>query len=234
MTNLWIVSDLHYDHGGDRLEPPASADIAVIAGDAQDDAWLAHIASQLPTVFVAGNHEFYGWDYQERVAALCGIKGLRFLNDSAVEIDGLRIAGATLWTDYGYSPIAAETARRGMNDHRYIKWSKEPYQRFLPSHATRMHEASVQYLGGVEADVIVTHHAPSERSVHSRFVGSPINRAYYSDMDELVEASGAKVWVHGRVHNNFDYQIGSTRVLCNPKGYPGENASFDPGLVVTV
>jgi hypothetical protein len=29
------------------------------------------------------------------------------------------------------------------------------------------------------------------------------------------------------MHNNFDYLVGDTRVMCNPKGYPGENSEFD-------
>lgn len=231
---LWLLSDLHYDHGGLRLEPPADADIAIIAGDAQDDAWLAHVASLLPTVFVAGNHEFYGWDYRERLAALSKIPNLRFLENQTAEINGITIAGATLWTDYGRSPIHAEAARRGMNDHRLIKWRKNPYERFLPSHATRLHEASRAFLASTKADVIVTHHAPSERSVAPQYAGSPLNRAYYSDMDDIVAGSGAKLWVHGHVHTRFDYQIGGTRVICNPKGYPHEVTGFEPGFVVEI
>lgn len=234
MTNLWIVSDLHYDHGGEWLAPPANADIAVVAGDAVNDDWLERTAARLPTVFVAGNHEFYGWDYQERLAKLSAVPGLHFLDDTAVTVDGVTVAGSTLWTDYGHSSAAAELARRAMNDHRYIKWTKNPYQRFLPSHATQLHAASRAFLSGVKADVVVTHHAPSSKSVHSRFAGSAINRAYYSDMDDIVAESGAALWIHGHVHNNFDYEIGTTRVLANPRGYPGENQSFQPDLIVSI
>lgn len=234
MTKLWILSDLHQDHGRAFFDIPAEADIAIIAGDAVNDEYLEEIAQRLPTVFVAGNHEFYGWDYQERLAALSAVPGLYFLDDHAVTIDGVTIAGATLWTDYGRDPIAAEVARRGMNDHRYIKWTKNPYQRFLPSHATQLHEASRAFFAGTKADVIVTHHAPSSRSVAARYNGSPLNRAYYSDLDELVEQSGAALWVHGHVHSCFDYEIGGTRVICNPHGYPGENPDFNPALLVEV
>src|SRR5690606_26597496 len=129
----------------------------------------------------------------ERLASLSAVPGLHFLNDRLVEIEDVRIAGSTLWTDYGRDPIAAEMARRGMNDHRYIKWTKNPYQRFLPSHATKLHEASKVFLAGLgQVDVVVTHHAPSEKSVHPRHAGSPLNRAYYSDMDRIVDESGAK------------------------------------------
>lgn len=240
MTRLWILSDLHRDHGRTSIFPPSDADVAVIAGDAVDDEWLREIAAILPVVFVAGNHEFYGHDIQGRKESLSALP-IHFLDDRAVEVGGVRFVGATLWTDYGRDPVCAEAARRGMNDHRHITWQKQPWQRFLPSHATKLHEASAAYLSGELAlrqerpTVVVTHHAPSVRSVHSKFTTGPyaaLNRAYYSDLDELVAASGAALWVHGHVHSTFDYTIGSTRVLCNPHGYASENPAFNPTLVV--
>lgn len=240
---LWVVSDLHMDHGGSWLEPPATADVAVIAGDVADDRWLVETANRLPTVFVAGNHEFYGHAVDERRRAIADIPGLIHLDDSSAVVGGTIFIGSTLWTDYGRDPIAAEAARRGMNDHRRIAWAKKPWERFLPSHATQLHIASRSYLtaefkhDATAPIVVITHHAPSAKSIHPRFANGPyaaLNRAYYSDLDDLVEASGAALWVHGHVHNNFDYTIGNTRVLCNPRGYPGENAQFDPDMLVTV
>lgn len=242
MTKLWILSDLHQDHGAFSLKPPAGADVAVVAGDVVNDAFLIHLSECIPVVFVAGNHEFYGRAYDERMAILRDLP-VTLLNNSSAVVEGVVFIGATLWTDYGHDPLAAEAARRGMNDHRRIAWSKDPWQRFLPSHATRLHEESVAYLtaefqhDATAPVVVVTHHAPSVRSVHSRFASGPheaLNRAYYSDLDDLVEASGAALWIHGHVHNNFAYMIGGTRVLCNPHGYPTENPAFDPALVVEV
>lgn len=243
--NLWIVSDLHLDHGGPLLRPPANADVAVIAGDIGDDGYLAHLARRLPTVFVAGNHEFYGYAHAERLERLHGIPGLRFLEDDTATLvlcghAPIRFIGATLWTDYGRDPAAADLARRSMNDHYHIKWTKVPYERFLPSHAARLHADSRQYIAGalaqpfVGATVVVTHHAPHAGSIHPRFAGAPINGAYYSDLTDVITAGAPALWVHGHVHNCFDYQVGMTRVLCNPRGYPGENSEFNHGLVVTV
>lgn len=247
MTNLWLLSDLHQDHGRFDLDPPPGADIALVAGDVVNDDFLVDLARKIPVVFVAGNHEFYGHAYKERLASLADLP-IAFLNDDTVTINlagkkPVRVIGSTLWTDYGYSPVVAEAARRGMNDHRRIAWTKEPWQRFLPSHATRLHEAGRDYIAAQVdvpfdgATVVMTHHAPSERSVHSRFASGPheaLNRAYYSDLDDVVAASGTALWLHGHVHNNFDYDIGGTRVICNPHGYPGENHAFDPTLVVSV
>lgn len=241
---LWVLSDLHCEHGGGHPSPPASADIAVVAGDVCGDQYLGRLASQLPVVFVGGNHEFYRHAIPDRKRQIAAIPRLTFLDDSSAVVEGVIFIGATLWTDYGMDPVAAEAARRGMNDHRLIAWSKNPWQRFLPSHATQLHQASRKY---IEAElkhdatapvVVVTHHAPSRRSIDPRYETGPyaaLNRAYYSDMDDVVEKSGAALWVHGHVHTPFDYMIGNTRVLCNPRGYPHEAGNgFNPNLIVEV
>ena len=77
--------------------------------------------------------------------------------------------------------------------------------------------------------VVVTHHAPSRRSTQQK--GEDWDHLYGSNLDALIEDCGPALWIHGHVHDSFDYQIGSTRVLCNPRGYLryGENADFDPG-----
>ncbi|MHB1086751.1 MAG: metallophosphoesterase [Minisyncoccota bacterium] len=240
---LWIVSDTHLDHGGPWLEPPPEADIAVIAGDACDGAWLETIAAKLPTVFVCGNHELYGHAFSERMDKLRG-RAWWLLDNGEVTILGIRFVGATLWTDYaGGNAIAMQVARDSMNDHRLIKWQKEPWMRFRPNEALALHRESVAYLRSVLADncpagvptVVVTHHAPSMLSVHPRFAGNILNHAFASDLDYLVEGSDAALWVHGHVHDPFSYSIGKTRVICNPRGYPHEAGNgFNPNLLVEV
>lgn len=241
MTKLWIFSDIHADHGRPNLPVPSGADIAVIAGDVVDDAFLADLATKLPVVFVAGNHEHYRHELQFRLRELSAIPGVHHLDNSSVTIDGIRFVGCTLWTNYnGGQPQAMEAASRGLNDHRLIKWRKRPFERFLPQHALQLHRESVAYLKDAlipfhpEPTVVVTHHAPSVKSVHERYEGQVLNWAYVSDLEWLVAASGASAWVHGHVHDSFRYQIGETAVICNPHGYPAENPAFDPALLAEV
>lgn len=249
---LWLLSDLHLDHGNEWPRPPAEADVAVVAGDVCDDRWLEETAALLPTVFVAGNHEFYRHEVAERKAKLAAIQNLAFLDDSDFfqlfldERGAARFVGATLWTDYAKgNALAMRTARDSMNDHRLIKWKKEPWQRFTPTEALALHRRSVEFLRGSLCDnnppgmptVVVTHHAPSLSSVSPRFrAAGPINHAYASDLDYLVEGSGAAIWVHGHVHDATEYMIGDTRVICNPHGYPSEvgKNGFRPDLIVEV
>jgi Icc-related predicted phosphoesterase len=84
--------------------------------------------------------------------------------------------------------------------------------------------------------IVVTHHSPSLRSVPARFMNDLLSAAYSSHLDDLVERSGAAILVHGHTHDSFDYRIGRTRVICNPRGYFGYelNRDFNPGLVIDI
>ncbi len=237
---LWILSDLHADHGGSLPEPPEGAEIAVVAGDVLSDRWLIETARKLPVVFVAGNHEFYRYGYSERMAQLKALKGVQVLDNDSVQIGEIRFIGATLWTDYDRNPLAIEAARRGMNDHRLIKWRKDPWERFEPKHAMKLHAESRVFIEGALAQshtrptVVVTHHAPHPSSIHPRYEGEPLNHAYFSNLQAVLETGHPTMWVHGHVHCCFDYRISETRIICNPRGYPGENPRFDPALVVDI
>lgn len=35
------------------------------------------------------------------------------------------------------------------------------------------------------------------------------------------------LWVHGHTHEAFDYRIGNTRVIVNPRAYPNEVSSTE-------
>jgi Icc-related predicted phosphoesterase len=82
--------------------------------------------------------------------------------------------------------------------------------------------------------VVVTHHAPSPRSIAPKFADSELNPAFTSNLEPLIEHYQPALWVHGHMHNSSDYKIGQTRVVCNPRGYfPDElNPLFNPDLVV--
>lgn len=252
----WVISDLHLEFGNAFSEPtPADVDILICAGDVLTRGivpsieWLAaNVASSIPAVFVAGNHEYYRAAVQESIKAARSLRDryphIHFLENGAVEIGGVRFIGGTLWTDFrvlggdpAFAMIAAET---GMNDYRKIKFSKQPYRRFKPIHAYRMHQETRAFLGSELTEnasrrtVVISHHAPSFKSIQQEFRGDPLSACYASDLENLVRESAPQLWVHGHVHRRVDYVVGQTRVISNPRGYPGERSGFDPGLVVEI
>lgn len=136
--------------------------------------------------------------------------------------------------------LAMADAQSGMNDYRKIKFSKLPYQKFKPIHAYRKHHESRAFLKSALEEatncktVVLTHHAPSPRSIPPEFRGDPLSACYASDLEDLIVEGQPALWVHGHVHKRVDYRIGETRVLANPRGYPGERTAFDPGLVAEI
>src|SRR3546814_20387466 len=84
--------------------------------------------------------------------------------------------------------------------------------------------------------VVITHHAPSPRSIHPRYEGSLINTCFVSNSEYLMDASRAALWIHGHTHDSFDYQVAGTRVICKPRGYARDgvnaNINFIPNLLV--
>jgi len=82
--------------------------------------------------------------------------------------------------------------------------------------------------------VVITHHAPSPRSIAGKFRGNPLNPAFASNLEPIIVAHQPVLWIHGHMHDSFDYRISKTRVVCNPRGYfPNElNPAFDPNFVI--
>ncbi|MDX8465654.1 metallophosphoesterase [Mesorhizobium sp. VK23B] len=250
---IWLLSDLHLEYAGLRslLKIP-DADACVVAGDlcraaANGVHWLAeNIARAMPCVYVAGNHEYYRGGIHEGLedgrAAAARFENIHFLEDASVVIQGIRFLGATLWTDYrlqGHPEVAMFHARQRMNDYRKIAARRSPWQRFVPETAYRMHMESRRFIEtALKADsiptVVVTHHLPHANSIPARFAGDLLNAAYASDLSDLIEEGRPALWVHGHTHDSCDYVVGSTRIVCNPRGYDDENGAFDPGLILSV
>lgn len=251
---LQVVSDLHL--GVRTMEHPhVDCDVVVLAGDIarpeQAITWAKGFGK--PVVYVPGNHEFYGGAIAEVISELRSRamgSDVHVLAQDEVTIDGVRFLGATLWTDFelfgaeGGKRLAMSAAQKLLRDFSRIRAKVDSDEPFTPlgSAQTFMQHAGwlkdrLQEKVGVPT-VVVTHHAPSPQSVHPRFAGSILNASFVSNAEHLFEVNPPRLWIHGHTHDSFDYWIGQTRVVCNPRGYAksgeNENASFDPGLVLHV
>lgn len=251
---LHVLSDLHLSVS--PFEAPATdADLIVLAGDIarpeQAMAWARALGE--PALYVPGNHEFYGSSpgaTLDQMRALSAGSAVRVLSDEAVVIGGVRFLGAILWTDfalYGSGAAVREAQAQGaalLRDFSRIRLDAPAEGMFQPRHALRLHERSRAWLREQLAEpfdgptVVITHHAPSPRSVHPRFAGSPVNPCFASDLEYLMDGARVPLWIHGHTHDSFDYSVNGTRVRCNPRGYcPGsvrENTAFDPACVIEV
>ena len=257
---LLVLSDLHVDIWQDEpLDPvahfesrriDAEADVVVLAGDihegVQSPMWAREAFPDKPIVLVAGNHEFYGQHWHNnlnRIRQRSQELGIHFLENEVVEIGGTRFLGCTLWTDYllhgeNTKEQCMAEALRFMADFRYIKT-----EGLTPDHALARHEASAAWLdeqlslGDPARTVVVTHHAPLFGSIPEYFFEDKLAPTYASNLPNLVGRSA--LWIHGHVHESYDYKHGMTRVVCNPRGYPDMqreplNPEFNPGLLVEI
>ena len=244
-----IFSDLHLEF--EAFSPPKlEVDVVVLAGDIDVGvgavAWAQAQFADSAVVYVLGNHEYYRQAvprHLSKLKALAATSNVHVLENESLAIGDVVFLGCTLWTDFelfGNAAIAGHHATQRMSDYHKIR-VHPGYRKLRSIDTAGMHARSRFWLQeelekqrGVKT-VVVTHHAPSKRSVPQRSGDDLISAAYASHLDPLVERSGARLWIHGHIHASQDYLIGNTRVLCNPRGYPDElNPTFAPDLVVTV
>lgn len=186
-------------------------------------------------VLVMGNHEHYHGDFAETHKIIQGTFGpynnFHFLNNDWRIINGVLFFGGTLWTDMnGEDPNTMHRIRMMMNDFNIIKnTSEEGKKVFMPADAVEEHYRFRRNLDEALAThpdlptVVVGHHAPSKASTHPRYKNETImNGAYSTNLDNFIlDRRQIKLWTHGHTHEEFDYMIGTTRVVCNPRGYDG-------------
>lgn len=247
---LLVMSDLHLEFSN-LLASKTDANVIVLAGDIwKGDSGIYWARAAWPNneiVYVAGNHEFYGKNRLEVMAKLriaAKATGVHFLENEEVIIGGVRFVGATIWTDFelfGDKLNDMVIASDRLSDFRVIHEGKS---HFSPMHSVVLHEESVAWLTKKLIDetfdgktVVVTHHLPSMLSVADRFKSDPLSACFASHLDHLLVHS--ELWVHGHTHDNFDYTVGKTRVVCNPRGYcryegGGENFDFNPNFIVEI
>jgi Icc-related predicted phosphoesterase len=116
-----------------------------------------------------------------------------------------------------------ETGKQVVDGYKF----KSEASTFSPEDAVYDHRRLMDYLRVVIDDqpdgkfVVVGHHAPSRRSTHPRYQNEQLmNGGYSSSLDEFIEQRPQiKLWTHGHTHEDFDYMVGETRIVCNPRGY---------------
>jgi Icc-related predicted phosphoesterase len=245
---LHVLNDLHIEF--ENFEPPATdADVVVLAGDIgvglEGLRWAEASFPNKLVIYVPGNHEFYHHD----IALIGELKAqspghIQVLDNDQVEIDGVRFLGSILWTDFALFGeadkfFAMQQAQQRMTDFAIIQ---NLGQQFTPGDAIKLHEASRDWLASMLAKpfdgktVVVTHHAPSSRSVHPRYARDLLTPAFASNLEALMDGDRAALWVHGHMHDPFDYEIYGTRVVCNPRGYASNalTPDFRPDWVIDI
>jgi predicted phosphodiesterase len=240
---IQIYSDLHLER--EPFAPPkVQADLAVLAGDIANGAAGIEWAKQtfsVPVIYLAGNHEFYEGEFdsvQEAMRSAARDGAVELLDCSELVLSGVRFLGCTLWTDYSLVVEAQrsaviEAARKLNPDYQLIRNGE---RKFAPEDAIALCSRHRAWLGAKLVEpfpgktAVITHFAPHPLSIAPAYVGHPANPGFVLDLTEMMGL--AALWIHGHTHTSFDYVVRGTRVVCNPRGYPGEPSGFHPNLTV--
>jgi Calcineurin-like phosphoesterase len=204
-------------------------------------------------IYVMGNHEYYHGDFAKSFThikvKLGYLPNLHIMEKEFKTFDNVTFIGGTLWTDMNKEdPLTLSGIKSYMNDYRIIEDSSEPvYYRdadgnfhtrvgkFTPEKSVAEHKAMLMVVDEVTKDipngrfVVVGHHSPSKLSTKPRYQNDVmVNGAYSSDLSEFIlDRPQIKVWTHGHTHHEFDYKVGETRIVCNPRGYDGYEDQAD-------
>jgi predicted phosphodiesterase len=203
-------------------------------------------------IMVMGNHEHYRFQFHKTYEHIKSQlpSNVHLLEKESLVLDGVLFLGATLWTDMNRQDALTLYHMQGaMNDYRQITMLNErtgDYHRLQPEKTVQEHFKTMDYFkfalsenrqraGGALPVVVVTHHSPSKLSTKPKYQKDVLmNGAYSSDLSEFIlDHSEIRVWTHGHTHDTFDYMVGKTRIICNPRGYKyyEERADeFDPTI----
>lgn len=273
---IQLLSDLHLEQNpGFQPQPAPDADLLVLAGDigsyqrgsqlparGDGDFGLARFSPlprgagwPVPVLYVPGNHEYDGLDVDAthaRLRSTCERLGIHWLERERWVLQGVRLLGTTLWSDFEalvprgpsatpeQQALARGKAFRAANHHLRQAGALRGGQPWLAESVREQALACQAWLRAALAEpfdgptVVITHFAPSLRSSDARYGLTPGTAGFCNALDALLEQ--ADLWLHGHLHCPHDYQAGRCRVVANPLGYAhkGEQAGFRPTLSIEV
>lgn len=286
--NIQLLSDLHLESNPlFTAQPLPGADVLVLAGDIGsyqhgsallergiEDFGLARFSPKpvaeggaawpTPVLFVPGNHEYDGLDFDEAHGAMadaCARWGITWLAERSVVLDGVRFIGSTLWTDFDAltppplqdPPHAAaaqahektrqkarDKAFRAANYYLSKNHTLRTGQPMLAAEVRELGITSQAWLRTALAQpfegptVAITHFAPSLLSTDPRYGLAPGTAGFCNALDDLLPQ--AQLWLHGHLHCPQDYVAGGCRVVANPLGYArkGEQEGYRPNCLISV
>lgn len=236
---IYVLSDLHTEFSNFELKTQ-DYDILVLAGDigvgVNGAKWIKSLNIDKPVIYISGNHEIYRNAVPtifNKIKKNLSNTNIHFLENEEFIYNEVRFLGCTLWTDFNLTgnPNSQFIASYSMND--YYKIRKAPsYKKLKPYDTAVFHSESVKWLKEkLETPfdgktIVVTHHAPSERSLEKIDKISP---CYASNLEYMM---GEKIdlWIHGHTHFIADYNINGTRIISNSRGYVTPGSLMENGV----
>ena len=252
-------SDIHLDQyvSGQIFPHLGRGDVLILAGDIlcarhfKTDGYLHSVYDTFlndcsknydKVLYVKGNHEFYGYNYEGTHKKILDNlpDNFHLLENETIKIGNVNFIGFTFWTDFRKeNPLEMMDAQSYMNDYKVIRITSN-YRKLNTNDTLQFHKDSKQYLLNKldelkdEEVFVISHHSPTLQSIAPEYKNS-CNGAYCSDLDDLIlDHPNIKHWVYGHSHTAMDFYIGGCRVINNAVGYPGQDTKYNPHLFVTI
>jgi len=233
---IQIISDLHQEFGTSDLTFD-NADLVILAGDTnlgvKGIEWVNKYIVHKPVIYILGNHEYYKGAYPKtlhKIIEASKNSNIHVLENNRINIDGIWFHGATLWTDFSLfgNPVEyGNICQAKMNDYRQIR--RDPsYSKLRSVDTYKIHQFSKSWLQESleecknDKNVVITHHAPSIKSMPEIYKNDPVSSAYASDLEDIIKKYSPLYWIHGHIHTPARYKIDKTEIICNPHGYIDE------------
>jgi hypothetical protein len=256
MPRFQVLSDLHLEfHTKPRVRARLAAacpgvTALILAGDISTgpnaEGFIRMCLRNQPerkVLYVLGNHEFYNHEYHaiRSFWRNIDIPGLVVLDNTSVVIDGVHVLGTTLWSSI--PEPQQHHVKSTVADYKNIDFGPFP---ITPADTSLMHLHAQEWLESTVAShweshgssvpvVVVTHHLPSYACIAPKYKNSHVKCAFASNLDAFIlSTSLIHTWVHGHSHTAVDMYIGTTHVVSNPLGYPGENPGYNTHCAIHV
>lgn len=246
-----ILSDLHLEFyrrpEKAQIRDDVDCDVVVLAGDIHTSttgiAWAGRTFKR-PTIYVMGNHEYYGKDAPillHKARALAAERGIHLLERNEVEVLGQRFLGCTLWTGFDSGVLGwrhvSKVAQSTMADFSQItNAGHDVTPALMADWYRRDAEWLEQALKPRDPAVVITHFVPTWKALNPNFEASDEMTAYFHTNMERLMGDAVPLWIYGHNHWSNDVTIetptGRTRVVSNQLGYRDEECGFLPGRVI--
>ena len=253
--DIMIAQDLH-DHIAADFNPYSAGAFADLSRKQERVRrfrdFFKRCSFQFPhVIYIMGNHEFYNGKFYASIDHMrdeCAkYPNVYMLEQDMKIIDDVVFVGGTLWTDMNRrDPLTMHAIKDMMNDFRIVRNDKREFAKMSPLDVAIRHDRTLGYIKHILSEnkdkkcVVVGHHCPSKLSTHENYKDQYLmNGGYSSDLSEfIIDHPQIKLWTHGHTHHPFDYVIGETRIVCNPRGYESdgysEDSGWNPNIVIEV
>jgi len=241
MLKVQVISDLHLDFYKDYERQCfldslrcVQADVTVCAGDISNHNRLDQAIEDLCTVcnkviYVCGNHCVWQSSISKTKDKMSVLQArhpnLECLENRRIEINGQGFIGATLWYPVNKKNL---TNFECFADSYYVENARH--------NINAAHKETIEFFSQEikPGDIVITHHSPSTQTTQNVFLGDIMNCFFATNQEELIRKTNPKYWLFGHQHQTNQWTIGSTKLICNASGYPGEYPDFRPNLIIEV